>query len=232
MEKTMMGRLSRVLILTALLAGCGGPSLPAAPPQASGFHTAADFGRATTKKGVAVDPVNIAFIGTRWEIAGVFNAAGWVGADPITLGNIAKQGKALFGKAYETAPFSNLYMFNRTQDLGYQKNSTDIKKRDHLRLWMSNMQAVDGRPVWFCAASRDIGIGLDKNSPTLITHKVETDRDQERDMVLQDLQATGRVRDLVWLPGQPFEETKPTPMKSDGRIALMALTPQFSLFGW
>jgi hypothetical protein len=97
---------------------------------------------------------------------------------------------------------------------------------------MSHMRAVDGRPVWLCAASRDIGIGLDKNSPTLLTHKVETDRDLERDMVIQDLLQTSRVREHVMLPGQPYEEAKPTAMKSDGRVAMMVLTPQFSLFGW
>lgn len=232
MNTAITRRVGPILALSALLLpGCG-PAPVGAPPTAAGFHTAADFGRATTKKGVAVDPVNIAIVGTRWDVVGSFTTAGWVGADPITLRNVAKQGEALFGKTYETGPVSDLYMFNRTQDLAYQKNSSDIKKRDHLRLWMSNLRAVDGRPVWYCAASRDIGIGLSKNSPTLITHKVETDRDLERDMVVDDLQGTGRVQDTVWLPGTPYEETSPTAMKSDGRIALLALRPQFSLFGW
>lgn len=227
-------RLAVGLTATVLAAACqaaGPTTVPGMTPEVSGFHTLADYGRGSTKKGVGVDPINMLFIGTRWEVAGVFASAGWVGADAITASNIAHQGKALFGDTYPTAPMSDLFYFGRRQDLAYQKNSTDIKKRDHLRLWMSNQLALDGRPVWFCAASRDIGIGVSKYSPTLITHKVEADRDLERDMVVQDLQNTGRMQNLTWIAGTAIDETTPFAVKTDGRQALVVLTPESRLFG-
>jgi hypothetical protein len=220
-------------LCAGLLVGCG-PTLPSAlaAPSEAGFHTAGAFGRATTKKGVTVDPINLLFIGTRWEVTSAFAGAGWLGADDLSLRHVARQGEALLGKSYQTAPFSNLYYFNRAQDLGYEKNATNIKQRDHLRLWMSNMLAVDGRPVWVCAASRDIGIGVSRNSPTLITHKVEPNHDLERDMVVADIENAGRIQQTYWLPGVPIDETKPFAVKSDGRVALIVLKPTFSLFGW
>ncbi len=108
----------------------------------------------------------------------------------------------LFDKTYDKAPFSNLYLFNRWQDIGFQKAITKSPhKRHHVRAWGLALEHFDGEAddsafwsiqgvsaenepsLWIGAATRDIGLSL--TSMTFkITHATDPNTIAERDMLM------------------------------------------------
>jgi hypothetical protein len=145
-----------------------------------------------TGRGRQGDPVNLLLASTESELRSMFVAAGWVGADPVSVGSLFRVLDVLLdaSQSYPTAPMSDLYLFGRRQDLGYQKNNCGGRERDHLRIWQTPGVAADGRPWWAIAATRDIDI---KWSDGLPTHRIAPNIDVERLLVARDLLATSHV---------------------------------------
>jgi hypothetical protein len=145
-----------------------------------------------TGRGRQGDPVNLLLAATETELRAMFVAAGWVGADPVSVPTLFRVLNVLMdgSQSYPTAPMSDLYLFGRKQDIGYQKNNCGGRERDHLRIWQAPGFAADGRPWWAIAATRDIDI---KWADGLPTHRIAPDIDVERLLVARDLLATSRV---------------------------------------
>lgn len=167
-----------------------------------------------TPDGFASDPINIGLIGTKRQVMQAMEAAGWHKADPRTPQTLYRMIRSiLIRRPYLNAPFSNLYLFGRRQDLGYQKPiKGSVSHRHHVRLWACHLEGPEafhehvefwqnfhrpgkkfGRQLWVGAASRDMGIMPIRHNMQL-THMVDPDTDSERDLIVSDLRAAHEVQ--------------------------------------
>src|SRR5271166_4906971 len=75
-----------------------------------------------TGDGLPGDPVNLVLAGTLKQLRAAFAIAGWSEADRLTLASSWRMARAfVLNSPYPTAPFSTLYLFGRSQDIGFQK---------------------------------------------------------------------------------------------------------------
>lgn len=147
-----------------------------------------------TKSGAAGDPINLLFIGNKEQITQSFHQAGWLAPDPITTQTSARiAGDSLAHRSYPTAPVSNLYVFGRVQDLAFEKPTSDVQYRGHIRIWQTGTR-IGGQPIWVGAATYDIGIEL-SSTKHFPTHHIAPAVDLERNAVGSDLAKTGLVRE-------------------------------------
>src|SRR5439155_9986448 len=100
---------------------------------------------------------------------------------------------SLAHRSYPTAPVSNLYVFGRVQDLAFEKPTTDVQNRGHIRIWKTGA-LINGQPVWVGAASYDSGIEL-SGTNDLPTHHIAPTVDLERNAIGADLKKTGLVKE-------------------------------------
>ena len=155
-----------------------------------------------TGEGIPGDPLNVGFVGQEQDVIHSFAASGWLPADPITLRSSAHiTESALLGKAFPTAPVSNLFVYGRVQDLAFEQQVPGkTRQRHHVRLWKSDQAAGDGRPVWMGAATFDRSVGI-SHLTGKITHHIAADVDAERDKLIADLQSHGQLFALYQVTG-------------------------------
>lgn len=201
---------------------------------------------ATTPDGFASDPVNIGVIGTRDELVAAITSAGWRQADHRSLPNVLRMVLAIaLKKPYPSAPFSSLYLFGRSQDIGFQKAitksprkrhhvrfwaatyTTDPRYRDHVFFWQKHHHSpTAARVLWVGAASRDIGLGLIRHNAQ-ITHMVHEDTNAERDLIVRDLKRAGKIKATRTINvGKPYKLPNRVwggSMVSDGGLVICEL---------
>ena len=150
-----------------------------------------------TKSGAAGDPINILFIGRNDQIIQSFHRAGWLIPDPITTQSSMRIAvDSLAHRRYPTAPVSNLYVYGRVQDLAFEKPTSDVQNRGHIRIWKTGA-LIDGQPVWIGAATYDSGIEV-SGTTHLPTHHIAPTVDLERNAVGADLETTGLVKEEAY----------------------------------
>jgi hypothetical protein len=187
-----------------------------------------------SKKGKLIgDPVNLVVVGSREDALSSFIRAGWRETE-IKKGQVFKTLKAyLNGTPYDYAPMSTLWLFNRPQDAGYQKPRETPHERNHFRLWMTPWR-YQGQPVWIGAISRDIGLRYTLKSPFFfITHKIDSDVDETREYLLEDLMEVKAVKKVGYAKGVgevPITDPKYNPMNdpwySDGLRLVLFLSEE------
>jgi hypothetical protein len=162
-----------------------------------------------TPDGFASDPLNIGIAATRRELITVMENAGWYIADPHTWRNIVQViVSTLANRCYPTAPMSNLYLFGRKQDIGFEIPTES--GRHHVRFWATTYKSkghisVHGihwqrrrkhiqsdNLLWVGAASLDKGLNIIRHNFQL-THMIDPDTDQERELIVQKLRDSKRV---------------------------------------
>lgn len=146
-----------------------------------------------TKLGLHGDPINVALVGTKEDLIAAMLAAKWQPADPITFKSSAKlAASVVLHKPDEKAPVSNLYLWKHKEDLAFEQQvGPDARRRHHVRLWLSAKQ-VNGRPLWVGAATFDTKVGF-SHKTGLITHHIDANIDADRDKLMEDLKALGRM---------------------------------------
>lgn len=94
--------------------------------------------------GLPADPVNIIVIGSKKSLIKAFTAAGWNQANPLTMRTAWRMGMAfLKNKPYPEAPFSDLFLFDRKQDIGFQQAiGNSPRKRHHIRFWAKHIEHI------------------------------------------------------------------------------------------
>ncbi len=147
-----------------------------------------------TSLGLPGDPLNVALVGSAEEVGRAMRAAGWHPADPTTWrSSLHITTSVLLNRPYPEAPVSNLYLWGRRQDLVFQRAAgKSARRRHHVRFWLAPEHAEGGRPLWLGAATFDRSVGVSHYTGQ-VTHHIEADVDRERDQVVADLQAAGRV---------------------------------------
>jgi hypothetical protein len=177
-----------------------------------------------TPDGFASDPLNIGIIGTRRHLIDTMEKAGWYQADPHTIVNMTRQILSItLGWSYPTGPMSGLYLFGRKQDIGFEiPTDAGGSSRHHVRFWATTFEGkkkLSARSIhwhhrkahilgdellWVGAASLDIGIVPIKHNWQL-THMVDPDTNQERELIVSGLKAKKLVSKTETLKlGDPY----------------------------
>jgi hypothetical protein len=181
-----------------------------------------------TSLGVPGDPLNIALAGSEEALQQGVLAAGWHPADPITLrSSLAIARSTVFHHPYDDAPVSDLFLWNKKQDLAFEQLAGhDARRRHHVRFWRSTESDPDGRPLWFGAATYDRKVGL-SHVTGQITHHIGAEVDLERDKLLQDLTSAGQVQTVYWWDDfhvrREGKNGGGDPYRTDGRLAVVLL---------
>jgi hypothetical protein len=196
-----------------------------------------------TGDGLPGDPVNLVLVGTRDQLGKAFAAAGWFGADPITLKTSWRMTWTFLRNIpYPTAPFSTLYLFGRGQDVGFQKAiDNSPRKRHHIRFWalspefnrnqvrtptfwLNADRPPDGdRVLWVGAGTKDTGLGLTRLT-LKITHATDSDTNAERDYVLSELEKPGAIGAVkVYQAGDAVAEGEVNHYITDGELPVAHL---------
>jgi len=170
------------------------------------------------------DLTNLMFIGTRKQIEDAFTAAGWSSAQGLNRESKFETFQAMAEmRGYKEAPVSTLLLDGRPPDMVFQKQNNTFAARHHLRIW-HRPEMFNGKEVWMCAATHDIGIEFSDRDYTFI-HKTDPEVDRERAKVVNDLLFTGQVRGLALVerPNAPTSGQNATgdDIKTDGHLAVL-----------
>ena len=174
----------------------------------------------TTGDGWPSDPVNIALIVTdRNHLIQKMTNAGWYVADPQTFKNAMREIISIaFNTSYPAAPLSNLYLFNRAQDVGFEiptNQHGSARTRHHVRFWRLDEPIIhtDSKhrfayTFWFqklehlLVGKKEMWIGAatEETHPIdvqwrtgQLTHGGSHESDKERDFIIQTLRDTHSV---------------------------------------
>lgn len=181
-----------------------------------------------TANGQPGDPLNFALVGAEEDVVLALLAAGWHPADALSLKSSVRIAvDTVFDKPDPNAPVSNLFLFGRREDLAFEKPvGHSPRARHHVRFWRS-AQSEGGRPLWFGAATQDVGGEL-SHTTGQVTHRIAPDIDSERDLLLADLTQATRVIATCWIDGFHRElqgrNGGGDPWHTDGRLAVATLS--------
>lgn len=147
------------------------------------------------------DPINIALIGSVDDLQSAMQTAGWRKADPLGFRSDASIAiDTVLGRAYLTAPVSNLFYWGRKEDFAFEQPAAKSpSRRHHVRFWKSTQLDQQGRPLWMGAATFDKSVGL-SHTTGQITHHIDGDVDAERAHLLDTLTKAGCVASDDWIP--------------------------------
>jgi len=205
----------------------------------------------TSADGWSSDPVNIAIVcKNQHQLMKAMKKAGWHTADKATLKNTLRFAYAmLLKRPYPTAPFSNLYLFGRYQDLGYQIQTGTPPTpwhRHHIRFWQLLPDDSDKphqhvtfwqnifeifterkRQIWIGAATHDVGPFALRIRNLQLTHKIDEHTDTERDYVISTLKDSGLILRREVIPaGEPVKfrgQTFGVNIVTDGSLQVLEL---------
>jgi hypothetical protein len=145
------------------------------------------------------DPLNLVIIGEPLDVYIAFMRAGWDETETVTTKSSWKTMRSFIsGGEYRYSPVSSLYVFDRPQDVAFQKARDNIHERNHLRLWMSPAR-FQGLPVWIGQISRDIGVRFTKK--TITTHKIDPNVDETREFLLENLAYAQSLQKIGYVKG-------------------------------
>ncbi|WP_457108098.1 LssY C-terminal domain-containing protein [Methylobacterium sp. P5_C11] len=199
-----------------------------------------------TGDGLPGDPVNLVLIGTLDELQRAFALAGWTQADPLGLGSSWRMACAFaLKRPYPSAPFSTLFLFNRGQDVGFQRSiDNSPRKRHHVRFWGLSVERAEatldtaafwlasGRPayreraMWVGAATKDVGLSLTRLS-FQVTHATDVDTNAERAFVVRELTEQGGIGPVRYhRPGDRLTLGTVNRYVNDGLVAMADLSPE------
>jgi hypothetical protein len=181
-----------------------------------------------TVNGIPGDPLNLALIGSEADVHSIMLAGEWYPADPLTMRSSLRIARTtVLRQNYDTAPVSHLYLWDRHEDLAFEKPvGHDPRKRHHVRFWRSEREDEAGRPLWAGAATYDERVGL-SHTTGQVTHHIGADVDEERDLLVGDLERTGEVAEVFPLKG--YHEIRAgkngggDPWRTDGDVKVCIL---------
>jgi hypothetical protein len=179
------------------------------------------------RDGQESDPLNLRIIATPAQLGSAFAEAGWYRADELTFVTAARiTFDALLARTYSTAPVSDLFLYGRQQDFAFERPGRNVRERDHVRFWDTGLRAIDGRPLWVGAATRDISLRLAQRT-RLPTHRISPNVDAERDVIVEAIVGAGWVIQQEMVPGfgVPTERTNGFGdwYSTDGQVAVLVL---------
>ena len=174
------------------------------------------------------DMTNFVIVGSEKQLKSAFEAAKWHLADLDSKQSVAKAVLLTMQKQdYMTMPMSQLYLFDRVQDFGYEQGEAYavVASRHHFRVWKAPFQ-WNGQDVWIGAGTHDIGFEKDQRNGK-VTHKIDPAVDGERDHIGETLQQAGQAVSLHYFtPADAIKEARNATggvYHSDGRVLVIVL---------
>jgi hypothetical protein len=174
------------------------------------------------------DMVNFVIVGSEKEVQSALEAATWHIADTDNRKAVLNAVLQTYdNKDYLAMPMSQLYLFGRKQDYGYEMAEpiAMVASRHHFRIWKAPF-TWQGQEVWVGAGTHDIGFAKDKRNNS-VTHKIDPAVDGERDNIGASLQKANVAKRMVYyLPPNPVQEAKNATgdgYHSDGRLLVVFL---------
>lgn len=174
------------------------------------------------------DMVNFVLVGTEKQVQDALTEANWHVADTSNTGALTKAILMATRKEdYLQMPMSQLYLFGRVQDFGYEQAEpyAMVASRHHFRIWKSEV-TYNGLPVWAGAGTHDIGFEKDQRNGK-VTHKIDPKVDGERDHIGRSLQQAGAVKFMSYFtPSDPVQDARNATgggYQSDGRVLVIFL---------
>lgn len=177
-----------------------------------------------TPDGFASDPINIAVIGTRRELIRAMRKAGWHVASKKSVQNMLRIFvSTVLNREYFGAPMSNLYLFGRKQDIGFEVPIKGARNhRHHVRFWATTYEsekasiksiqwlhqeyeAMDSKKmIWIGAASRDAGLTVIRHNGQM-THLIDPDTNAERAFIIKSLRDRDQIATVsIQKLGNPY----------------------------
>jgi len=174
------------------------------------------------------DMVNFVIVGPLQKVQEALTAADWHLADRDVKESVMRAVLETYEKkAYLAMPMSELYLFGRVQDYGYEQAEpyAVVASRHHFRLWKAPFQ-WNGQEVWAGAGTHDVGFERDQRNGNL-THKIDPAVDEERENIGATLQKGGKIKSFTYyLPPDPVQDARNATgggYHSDGRILVIQL---------
>ncbi|MDD5686421.1 MAG: LssY C-terminal domain-containing protein [Elusimicrobia bacterium] len=183
-----------------------------------------------TKQGTPGDPINIGLIGTSAEVAHILFMAGWYPADKRNILSLTHEVESvMIHRPYKDAPVSNLYFYDRKQDITFEQLvNNSPRRRHHVRFWRSVNLDISGRILWLGAATFDTSIGFSHLTGQL-THHIDPDIDAERDKLISDIGKTGLLGNVYEIEGVGWKMDGRNgggdKYFTDGKIKIASITP-------
>lgn len=170
------------------------------------------------------DMTNIMFLATDDELRAAFEKAGWFAPSRLNTQSKLETARALIeARGYKEGPMSILLLDGRVPDMAFQKGNNTFAQRHHLRIFR-RPGTFDGKPIWVCSSTHDVGIDFSERDRTFI-HKIDPEIDRERAKVVNNLLFTGMVRSLALVdrPDIPRNASNATgdSLRTDGSMAVL-----------
>jgi len=182
------------------------------------------------------EPVSLYVTGTKEELRSALERSGWKKAHELTKTSAFRTAVSILNRVthfrrlldynYQESPVSDMYLDGRKSVMAFNKHNQYDLSRDHLRVFDTGRKAPDGRPIWAIAATRDVAMHL---QPRKLAgyHEIDPRIDGERDLVMADLLASGRVREWRITDGRSTPDVKrhiARKYATDGKIYAIDLT--------
>jgi hypothetical protein len=199
--------------------------LPASWSEYARWKAPRAAGVTRTAEGLPGDPLNVALVGSHEELLAAMRAAGWSPADRITLrSGLRDAASILFGRPYASAPVSTHFLWERPQDLAFERaEGGSPRRRHHVRFWRAGDPSADGPALWLGAATFDRSVGLSRYTGEVM-HHIDPRVDIERETLLRDLRAASRLEssgcEAGWRPAGPGRNGGGDPYVTDGRLCV------------
>jgi opacity protein-like surface antigen len=172
------------------------------------------------------DLTNLVFLGTPAAVERAFEAAGWVQTDRLnTITGFLTVRSIAENQSYSSAPMSMLLLDEQRPYFEFSKSLNTFAKRHHTRIWLRS-ENWQGAPVLTASSTQDVGIQLSRRKKTFI-HVIDTDIDNERAKIVNDLIFTGCVdaAELFprpWVPPGASNATGEA-LHTDRRVAVLQM---------
>ena len=172
------------------------------------------------------DITNIMLVATEAEIRAAFAKAGWSNSVRLTTQSKLETARALIeDRGYKEGPMSVLFLDGQPPAFSLQKGNDTYARRHHMRVF-ARPGTFAGKSVWVCSSTHDIGINFSDRDRTFI-HKIDSDIDNERAKVVNDLLFAGAVRSLALVDRTELPENLSNatgdPLHTDGRMVVLLL---------
>jgi len=182
--------------------------------------------RTTTVKLANADLVNLAFIGSRDQVEGAFQQAGWSGSDAFSKRTFVRTFYSFLNDStYDQAPMKTLLLDGRPADMQWQKSLNSYNRRDHLRMWQWS-ETSDSEIVWLSSSTHDARATLSVKQRGFV-HHIAPDIDDERSTVIRDLEMAGCVRSVHIVPRSGVsnftQNANGDIVRTDGGLAIVEL---------